>query len=866
LPRIDLRKSCTLLTLIAFVTGITLVAVSACLTQIYGLPEGSFFAGLVVLAISVFVYRFETGTAKTIALLRKAMERAAGGDFNASVNPMTGGLGELADDFNRMASILRSTMVSKRLFEESEYKFRTLAETTVSGILIFRDGMIIYANPAAEHITGYSKDELARMDFWEIVLREDRPLARDIGQRGLGEGHVPYGTYEIRICSKKGEERWVDATAGNTTVDGKAAGMVTISDITERRRAENELNAERKRFRTLIERAPYGMAMIGQDRSFQYINPKFREMFGYEPEDIPDGSAWLRKAYPGQECRRQVMAAWINNAEAMMDGETKPATFITTCKDGTEKLINFRSMRLAMGGYLMTCEDVTDMVSAERALRESEAKYRNIIEKSLVGVYIIQDNRFKFVNQKFCDIHEATYEKIIGSHEVPFRVHPEDRELVLKNLQRRLEGEEESLEYEFRLVLNNGEVRTVKVIGTAASYQDRPAIIGTLLDISKEKVLERQLLQSQKLETVGRLAGGIAHDFNNVLNVILGNAQLAKHLLSPGDKVFNYCTSIETAVFRASDSVKQLLAFSRRQLLELKLVYMNDILKGFAKMVGRMLGENIDMKVIADEGLPPVKADVTQIDQILLNLAINARDSMPQGGQLLIEAHGAVLGEEYCRFNPDAAPGDYAVLSITDTGVGMDQETLSRIFEPFFSNRDLGTGLGLAVVYGIVKQHNGFINAYSEVGKGTTIKVYIPAAAKVIEEEEIGQPEKKASGETILVVEDEEPLRNIAVEVLHTFGYKVIAAANGEEAVDIFRERPDEIDCALIDVVMPKMGGRETYEAMKTIRPSVRALFMTGYSLNGIHTNFILDQGIDAIQKPYSFDLLKKKIREILDR
>ncbi|MBA4416632.1 MAG: hypothetical protein C0392_01785 [Syntrophus sp. (in: bacteria)] len=862
LSRINPNKYSTRLMLMILMSGLIPVIIFAVL-------NGFLLIGLGVLIVCLAVCWVGVSFSKTILRLREATEQINQGNFNVSVEPsLSGDVGGLAEDFNRMVDQLRSTTVSKRLLEESEYKFRTLAETTASGILIFRKEMFIYANPAAEHITGYSCDELSKMTFWAMVHPDYQALIREAGSKRLGDEYVPYGTYEIKIITKDGKEKWVDATAGTTFLEGKPAGMVTMFDITERTQAENALHGERKKFQSLIERAPFGMVMMGKDGTTRYINPKFHELFGYDLEDIPDGKTWLRKAFPEADYRRLVIEAWLQNIESIMGaGEMQPVSYAVTCKNGTQKMINFISMGLEDGGYQTTCEDVTEVMRSEDALRDSEEKYRNIIEKSLVGVYIIQDGRFKFVNQKFCDIHQTTYEEVLKSGEASFKIHPDDRKLVIADMRKCFDGEQESVENEFRIVLDNGEVKTVKAIGSSSSYKGHPAIQGTLLDISKEKILEHQLLQSQKLETVGRLAGGIAHDFNNVLNVILGNAQLAKHLIPAEHRVFTYCTSIEEAVFRAADFVKQLLAFSRRQLMEMKVVNLNDALKGFKKMVGRVLGENIDIKVITGHDLSPVKADLTQIDQILLNLVINARDSMPQGGELVIETFNRSLYAEYCRFNTDASPGSYAVLSVTDTGVGMSQEMLSKIFEPFFSNKDMGAGLGLAVVYGIVTQHNGFINVYSEVGRGTTFKIYIPAVVEETEDEhEITPLEKKASGETILVVEDEEPLRNIAAEVLLTLGYKVITAANGEEAVDIFKERYKEIDCALVDVVMPKMGGREAYDAMKQIQPSIRVLFMTGYSLNGIHTNFILEQDIDAIQKPYSFDALAKKIREILDR
>jgi two-component system cell cycle sensor histidine kinase/response regulator CckA len=274
------------------------------------------------------------------------------------------------------------------------------------------------------------------------------------------------------------------------------------------------------------------------------------------------------------------------------------------------------------------------------------------------------------------------------------------------------------------------------------------------------------------------------------------------------------------------------------------------------------------MKIVCGKTLSTVKVDIAQMHQVLLNLVVNARDSMPDGGDLTIETYSMRLDRHYCRLNADARPGSYAVLSVSDTGTGMDQETKKKIFEPFFTTKEVGqgTGLGLSVVYGIVKQHGGFVNVYSEPGKGTVFRIYIPLANGPAETKAVSQGLLPKGNEIILIAEDEPALRDIASEVLQTLGYRTLVASNGEEAIQIFKKQSQEIDLVLLDVVMPKQGGREAYEEMRKIKPSVRSVFMTGYSLGGIHTNFILEQGIDAIQKPYSSEVLGKKIREVLDR
>jgi len=533
--------------------------------------------------------------------------------------------------------------------------------------------------------------------------------------------------------------------------------------------------------------------------------------------------------------------------------------------NGKENFFEARLLPVQENQIIAIIRNVTERKLAEMALFESEVKYRSIVEESSFGVFIIWKGIFRFVNKMFCEIHGCGYDEIVDKLGPKDFVLPEDLPLLEENIKKTREAGKTS-EFSLRIRSKTGEIRSTKAVWSHISYNGKRAVIGTLLDMSKEKVLEEQLLQSQKLETVGRLTGGIAHDFNNMLGVVLGNTQLAKMLVSPGDQIYDYCSSIEKATARAADFVRQLLAFSRRQVLELKVVDLNEVLLSFKKMTQRIIGEHIDMKIVFPPELPKIKADITQINQVLLNLVVNAKDSMPDGGKLLVESSPAQISQEYSNVHLDAAPGKYVVLSVSDTGVGIPKKVVNQIFEPFFTTRAGGSGLGLSVVYGIVKQHGGFINVYSEPDIGTTFKVYLPAISETeVAEEDIVKP-ILGGNETILMVEDDEDLRKIIPKLLQTLGYTVIIASDGEEGINLFKKAYHEIDLVLLDVVMPKMSGREAYEEMKKIKPSVSALFVTGYSLNGIHTNFILQQGIEALQKPYSFEAIAIKIREILDK
>jgi signal transduction histidine kinase len=385
--------------------------------------------------------------------------------------------------------------------------------------------------------------------------------------------------------------------------------------------------------------------------------------------------------------------------------------------------------------------------------------------------------------------------------------------------------------------------------------------------LKQMKELEHQLFQSQKLETVGRLSGGIAHDFNNMLSVILGNAQLIRMTGAGNAKVNERCVSIEEAVSKAAGFIKQLLAFSRTQTLELKNVNLNSMVADFEKMIRRIIGEHIEIHMNFSMLATTVKVDMAQINQVLLNLVVNAREAMTNGGDLFIKTDIIHADEDFCRGHLDAIPGRYVVLSVTDTGTGMEKDVVDKIFEPFFTTKETGTGLGLSVVYGIVKQHGGIITVESDPGGGTTFSVFLPHEEKALthEKESVEAPTVMRGSETILVVEDDDNLRETVLSMLQFFGYNVLIAANGLEGIEIYRQKYKEIDLVLMDVIMPKVGGFDAYKQMKTINDSIEVIFVTGYNAGKTLTGMSDYEGYRIIQKPYSFDMLSAGIREILD-
>ncbi|MEP7189445.1 MAG: ATP-binding protein, partial [Roseiflexaceae bacterium] len=389
-------------------------------------------------------------------------------------------------------------------------------------------------------------------------------------------------------------------------------------------------------------------------------------------------------------------------------------------------------------------------------------------------------------------------------------------------------------------------------------------------DITDQRKLEEQFLQSQKMEAIGRLAGGIAHDFNNILVPIIGYTELGMMELSPDDKVYADLQRVREAAERAADLTRQILAFSRKQVLEMRTIDLNALVMDFQRMMQRLIGEDIEVHTFLDPALYQVKADKGQIEQVLLNLVVNARDAMLQGGKLTLETDNVYLDDAYLTKYADAqASGHYVMLAVSDTGQGMDAETQQHIFEPFFTTKEQGkgTGLGLATVFGIVKQHGGNMWVYSELGKGTTFKMYLPQAEKTMPfaPGERTTPASVHGTETVLVVEDEDMVRELVGETLEAHGYKVIEAPGPEAGLQIAAGYQDIIHLLLTDVIMPEMNGRELYQKLAAIRSDIKVLYMSGYMDHAIVHHGILDEGVNFLQKPFTVQSLTRKVRQVLN-
>jgi PAS domain S-box-containing protein len=514
--------------------------------------------------------------------------------------------------------------------------------------------------------------------------------------------------------------------------------------------------------------------------------------------------------------------------------------------------------------------------AAQENLRRSELNFRSLVTNAPYGVCRCDSTgKILDANPAFLELLGHTSGELIGQH--IFGLYADnDQWFDLADFLRSSEPFK-GLAAEWKR--KDATTTVVRISGRSVANGPEGVVFELFAeDVTERRALEQQLRQSQKMEAVGRLAGGIAHDFNNLLMVISGYSEFLLERLGAEPHLRGPAQEIASAAERASSLTRQLLAFSRKQMLAPRIVNLNDVATENSKMLTRMIGEDIDLVLVPSPNLWPVRADAGQIEQVIMNLAVNARDAMPSGGKLTVETSNVSFDEDYARFHAPLRPGDYVMIAISDTGAGMDSDTQSHIFEPFFTTKGTkGTGLGLSTVYGIIKQSGGYIWVYSEVGRGTTFKIYLPrvastgetaaqlAASGVLDSEVRNNNIVEPGSETILLVEDEANLRYLARQYLEKQGYKVIEAADGAVAMQIAVAHEKVIHLLLTDVIMPGMNGRELAQRISEIRPNVKILYMSGYTENVIGHNGMLDAGIRLLQKPFNLRDLKSKVREVLD-
>src|SRR5712692_37941 len=668
--------------------------------------------------------------------------------------------------------------------------------------------------------------------------------------------------YEIRF----GERNFSGRAEPLRDLEGKVIGARGLAlDVTEAKRAEAALQESKLRMEALIESAPVAIVAVDRDGKVSLWNPGAERVFGWKAGEVA-GDPYPLIPPGGAEDFRAFFDV------VLQGGSFAGVEVLRLRKDGSqvEVSVSAAPLRDASGEITGGMSVITDIT----ARKQAEAEKRLLItaiEQSAECIMITDPaGIIQFANPAFTATTGYSREEAIGQSTRLLKSGKHDPDFYRQLWETILKGQTWRGEVINRRKDGSHFFAELAITPVRDARGETTSFIAIHKDITERRGLEHQLYQSQKQEAIGQLAGGIAHDFNNVLGAILGMAELGLMDAPEGSKIRDRLQKIQHHGGRAVALIRQLLAFSRRQVLERRDINLNHAVNEILSLLGDTLGKDIELHTKLAENLSATRADTAQVEQVLMNLCVNARDAMPKGGQLFIETRDEVIDEDYCRIHPLAHPGRYVLLVVSDTGNGMEPGVAEHIFEPFFTTKaqGKGTGLGLATVYGIVKQHEGFINVYSEPGEGATFKIYFPMAASAEADVPPDQPQEEVRGgsETILVAEDHEGLRELVSESLQSLGYTVLVAADGEEAVQQFEEHIDEVDLLVLDVVMPRMRGPEAYNRIHARRPDIPAIFCTGYSPDSPVVNGALQGGTTVLQKPYTTTNLARGIRSFLDR
>ena len=798
--------------------------------------------------------------------------------------PVEVSLSPVQTDDGWMALAVVRDVTERRLSEDdlrrSEDKYRSMISAMAEGVVVQeRNGTISACNESAERILGLTESQIMGRTSvdprWKAIHEDGSPFP--------GETHpsmiaLHTGQRQSNVCMgvrrPDGNLNWILINAEPIFYPGTnlaRAVVTTFSDITERKKIEEELRKSEERFQIALKNSP--TVVFNQDLELRYtwINgPVLGWAEGgwlgktdgelIEAESAARLTAIKRRVLETGKGTRQEVLVRHGGATAYYDLTVEP----------------LRDINGNIDGITCAATDITRVREAERAIQRQEAQISAFFESSPVGMALLsRDLRYLRVNQQLARINRVPAGEHVGktiSEVLPTlasTVEPMFRKIFTEQasfLNIALDGD---------LSGNSDETRHWLASYFPVRNPTGPPEVagGFVLDVTEHKRLEEQLLQAQKLEAIGRLAGGIAHDFNNILGVILGHCELMERECSDDAGVVQRTESIKTSAQHAAALTRQLLAFGRKQVMQMQPLDLNEVIRHLSEMLNRVIGENIELVLDLSPSLGRVNADLVQIEQVVMNLIVNARDAMPKGGRLTVATANVDLGAEYLPSRPSVEPGPYVMVSVADTGQGMDERTMSRLFEPFFTTKEMGrgNGLGLSIIYGIVQQSKGQILVNSELGRGSTFKVYLPRLENL--PIEALQKKRAISGaigggsETILLVEDDEALRDMVSSMLSRAGYKVICAASAREALVVAKAHVGSIALLLTDMILRgSADGQEVYSLVKSQRPDIRVLFMSGYSETFIAASSESSSAIELLEKPFSWEQLRTRVREILNR
>ncbi len=756
--------------------------------------------------------------------------------------------------------------------QASETRYRRLFESAKDGILILdgNTGLITDINPFLVTLLDHPKDEFIGKALWDIGPFQDIASSKAAFQQLQDNEYIRYD--DLPLQTRSGRRVNVEFVSNVYEVNGARVIQCNIRDITARKQSEHELRASQAQLSAMIEAAMDAIITVDSDQRILLFNPAAQEMFGYSAQEMAGQP--LERLLP--ERFRQSHARYVD-VFAQTSGTSRRmagfARLMALRANGQEFPMEASISGTSVSGQRCLTAIIRDVTERDRAaeeLRKSEERFSKAFRSSPLASTISteEDGRYLDVNDAFLKMLKQERGQVIGrtASDIGFWIEPSHRMEMLRQL---AEGRPVAgLRTQCRT--SAGDIREVEVSADTIDIAGQRCVLAISRDVTETRRLEAQFLQAQKMEAVGRLAGGMAHDFNNILGVIIGYSDLLLDLVRHQSPANKYLQQIKKASQRAVLLIRQLLAFSRLQVAFPRILNPNDAVNNVIDMLERLVGEDVEVSFRPATSIASIKVDPGQIEQILMNLAVNARDAMPGGGKIVIETRNVELDEHYVSQHPGSRTGPHVVLAFSDTGCGMDENVKSKIFEPFFTTKAIGegTGLGLSTVYGIVKQNGGCVFVYSEPGEGTTFRIYFPTVLETVEElvpshEESGFP---GGSETILLVEDDQSLCDLAANMLQEAGYQVVQARDVETALGLLQAPELEVDLLLTDVIMPGKSGVDLLAIARVARPNLRSLFMSGYAADLISQRRGLMQETALLEKPFTKSSLLTTVHSVLHR